>query len=382
VLAFTYDALGRRLSKTFRGKTTRWIWDGNVPLHEWIELTDEALARDGEPLRNSFEREVAQAKRKAHLSRRTAQGPPELVYPSATSSDDAGPASLRDGTADAEPLVLEGTADAPITWLFEPDSFAPLGKLVADERHSVVTDHLGTPRAMFDAHGQETWAADIDTYGQPQNLRGARRACPFRFPGQYEDEETGLYYNRFRYYDPEAGGYVSQDPIGLAGGSRPYGYVRDPLIVTDRLGLSGSCNARDTDGTPISRKNARRLLLDRGLTPKQASDIVNSFEGQIFAREGTIGEVFVITEAKPGAASAVFVTRDFAGATPNDRVRRLALPPTNSAEFEGLVELSRDQTLLEGRVAAQPQWGADKTGGGWQTVTDGGRYTGAVRRLI
>jgi hypothetical protein len=120
----------------------------------------------------------------------------------------------------------------------------------------------------------------------------------------------------------------------------------------------------------------------RGLTPKQASDIVNSFEGQILARKGTIGEVFVITEAKPGAASAVFVTRDFAGATPGDRVRQLALPPTNSAEFEGLVELSRDQILLEGRVAAQPQWGADKTGGGWQTVTDGGRYTGAVRRLI
>jgi RHS repeat-associated protein len=229
-VGFAYDALGRRWTKSFRGKTTHWIWDGNVPLHEWIELTDEAIARDGEPLRNSFEREVAQAKRKAHLSRRTAQGPPELVYP--------GGAPRREDEEDAEPLVLEGTADAPATWLFEPESFAPLGKIVADERYSVVTDHLGTPRAMFDAHGQEVWAAEIDTYGQLQNLRGARRACPFRFPGQYEDEETGLYYNRFRYYDPEAGGYVSQDPIGLAGGRRLYGYVLDPTRNVDHNGLS------------------------------------------------------------------------------------------------------------------------------------------------
>ncbi|SUB89296.1 Cell wall-associated polypeptide CWBP200 [Porphyromonas macacae] len=41
--------------------------------------------------------------------------------------------------------------------------------------------------------------------------------CPFRYQGQYEDEETGLYYNRFRYYDPNAGNYISQDPIGLEG---------------------------------------------------------------------------------------------------------------------------------------------------------------------
>jgi RHS repeat-associated protein len=243
VLGFTYDALGRRLSKSFRGKTTRWIWDGNVPLHEWIELTDEALARDGEPLRNSFEREVAQAKRKAHLSRRTAQGPPELVYPSPVSpSEKAGPASMRGYADDLEPIALEGTSDAPITWLFEPESFAPLGKLVADERYSIVTDHLGTPRALFDAHGQEAWAAEIDPYGQMQNQRGARKACPFRFPGQYEDEETGLFYNRFRYYDPEAGAYVSQDPVGFAGGSAAYQYVADPLSWLDPNGLA-SCPA-------------------------------------------------------------------------------------------------------------------------------------------
>ena len=72
---------------------------------------------------------------------------------------------------------------------------------------------------------------------------GEKGACPFRWPGQYEDEETGLYYNRFRYYDPQRGGYLSKDPIGLKGGLEPYGYVRDPLGETDVFGLSCSSDA-------------------------------------------------------------------------------------------------------------------------------------------
>ncbi len=50
---------------------------------------------------------------------------------------------------------------------------------------------------------------------------------PSRFQGQYEDKKKiGLYYNRFRYYDPSLGQYTQQDPIGLAGGNPTlYGYV-------------------------------------------------------------------------------------------------------------------------------------------------------------
>jgi RHS repeat-associated protein len=51
-------------------------------------------------------------------------------------------------------------------------------------------------------------------------VEGERTLCPFRYPGQYEDAETGLYYNHFRYFDPEAGGYISQDPIRNLSGSR------------------------------------------------------------------------------------------------------------------------------------------------------------------
>ncbi|MGQ7249535.1 RHS repeat-associated core domain-containing protein [Halomonas sp. V046] len=60
---------------------------------------------------------------------------------------------------------------------------------------------------------------------------------PFRFQGQYHDEETGLHYNRFRYYDPEIGRFTTQDPIGLAGGTNLYQYAPNPTGWVDPLGL-------------------------------------------------------------------------------------------------------------------------------------------------
>jgi len=239
---FVYDPLGRRVAKTYRGKSTHWIWDGNVPLHEWVTLSDEAIAREGAPIATSAELAIAIAKREALHARRSAQGPP------------------------GEAPTLEGTAESPITWLFEPESFSPLAKLVADERYSVVTDHLGTPRAMFDERGRQSWTAETDTYGRLSDVRGPRGACPFRFPGQYEDAETGLYYNRFRYYDPEAGGYVSQDPIGLAGGENFHAYVPDPTSWTDVLALS-----------PCGTKERRPIVL--GETMKTRVEPVASVLG-------------------------------------------------------------------------------------------------------
>ena len=64
--------------------------------------------------------------------------------------------------------------------------------------------------------------------------------CPFRYQGQYEDSETGLYYNRFRYYSPDEGMYISQDPISIAGGLNLYSYVHDVNRWLDIFGLSGT----------------------------------------------------------------------------------------------------------------------------------------------
>jgi len=78
-------------------------------------------------------------------------------------------------------------------------------------------------------------------WGKTEALPGARTATPLRFTGQYEDEETGLHYNHFRYYDPETGRYISPDPIGLEGGTNLFRYVDDPSTTADPFGLSPAC---------------------------------------------------------------------------------------------------------------------------------------------
>ncbi len=103
---------------------------------------------------------------------------------------------------------------------------------------------------MYDDAGDQVWEMDLSIFGQVRNMEGWRAACPFRYPGQYEDVETGLYYNRFRYYDPEGGVYVSQDPILLQGGLALYSYVPDTNTWVDIFGLSGKkChgNSKDSD---------------------------------------------------------------------------------------------------------------------------------------
>ncbi|WP_143177418.1 RHS repeat-associated core domain-containing protein [Cystobacter ferrugineus] len=136
------------------------------------------------------------------------------------------------------PLHEVASSEELTTWLFEPESFSPLAKEDTTGRYAVVTDHLGTPTEMYDELGQLAWRMQLDAFGVGKT-DVALQHCPWRWPGQYEDEETGLLYNRFRYYDAYAGRYISQDPLRLAAGPSLYGYPKDPLSATDPLGLNG-----------------------------------------------------------------------------------------------------------------------------------------------
>ena len=91
-------------------------------------------------------------------------------------------------------------------------------------------DHLGTPIALTNEQHQVVWAARLDPWGNVQeefNPCGMDQVI--RLPGQHHDRETGLYYNRHRYYDPGIGSYVNQDPIGLAGGVNTFMYPVNPI---------------------------------------------------------------------------------------------------------------------------------------------------------
>jgi RHS repeat-associated protein len=115
----------------------------------------------------------------------------------------------------------------------------PCAKLVGDTQYSIVSDYLGTPTHGYDSTGNIVWERELDCYGATRKLKGEKDFCPYLYQGQYVDEETGLAYNRFRYYDCESGGYISQDPIGLDGGNQTlYSYVSDVNLSIDKLGLS------------------------------------------------------------------------------------------------------------------------------------------------
>jgi RHS repeat-associated protein len=201
-------------------------------LHEWVEGRPAALSstHHGALADVAVLDELAARRRRFERAAKPSQGPPDDSFAAPQPTTPAVPVW---STGATEP----GTAEDPITWLFDPESFAPMAKLVGDARYAIVTDHLGTPTAMYDAAGAEVWSATIDAYGDLRNITGTRSACPFRWPGQYEDAETGLYYNRFRYYDPGSGAYLATDPSGFVGGNRPYSYPGDVLRLIDPLGL-------------------------------------------------------------------------------------------------------------------------------------------------
>ncbi|WP_281423899.1 RHS repeat domain-containing protein [Oceanobacter mangrovi] len=136
-------------------------------------------------------------------------------------------------------------------YVFEPNSFKPLAFVQHDEIHYYHLDHLGTPQEITNASGELVWTAQYKAYGSLALAPIQQVENNLRFQGQYYDEESGLHYNRFRYYDPECGRFINQDPIGLLGGNNNYLYVPNPVGWVDPWGLA--CEEeleRKIDGVP------------------------------------------------------------------------------------------------------------------------------------
>ena len=198
-------------------KVIRFLWDGNTLLHEW---EDDATGSKKPQQKIDYQADYVlklSEKRMQEAKEKTAKGEPA-------------PESL-------------------ITWIFQ-DDFIPRAKITKDGCYSIMTDYLGTPVGAYDEVGNLVWERELDingkvmstgkdSYGRALQDVGEKTFIPFRFQGQYEDEEIGLYYNRFRYYDPQTGQYTQQDPIGLVGGNPTlYGYVWDTHGEVDPFGLA------------------------------------------------------------------------------------------------------------------------------------------------
>ncbi|EGW6899447.1 RHS repeat protein, partial [Escherichia coli] len=104
--------------------------------------------------------------------------------------------------------------------------------------HLYHCDHRGLPLALISTEGATEWCAEYDEWGNLLNEENPHQLQQLiRLPGQQYDEESGLYYNRHRYYDPLQGRYITQDPIGLKGGWNFYQYPLNPISNIDPLGL-------------------------------------------------------------------------------------------------------------------------------------------------
>jgi RHS repeat-associated protein len=140
------------------------------------------------------------------------------------------------------------------------------------------TDINGAPEELTTAGGQVAWRARYRIWGnlaleewhRDHERDGAveRRAQNLRFQGQYYDAETGLHYNTFRYYDPDIGRFVSQDPIGLRGGLNLYQYAPDPVSWIDPRGLCSNPNGKKGGKAHQDKINdVMNGIRSRGLEP-------------------------------------------------------------------------------------------------------------------
>ena len=149
---------------------------------------------------------------------------------------------------DGSRLLQEYTYKGSYTYIYtDQDSYEPLAQIFDNAKDGKQylsyfhNDQIGIPREMTDIHGNLLWYGEYTAWGRLKKdgriYQNAHQ--PFRLQNQYFDEETGLHYNLMRYYEPEAGRFVNQDPIGLLGGENLYRFAPNVQMWTDILGLWG-----------------------------------------------------------------------------------------------------------------------------------------------
>ncbi|HEJ7279605.1 TPA: RHS domain-containing protein [Serratia marcescens] len=188
------------------------------------------------------------------------------------------------------------------SWSYDPASpWSPLAALeqAGDSRSADIywyhTDLNSAPLEVTDAAGNLCWSGQYDTFGKLQGQtvagaakrQGAQYQQPLRYAGQYQDDESGLRYNLFRYYEPEVGRFTTQDPIGLRGGLNLYQYAPNPLMWVDPFGLTCSHSAKNP-------KQAHAAIKDKwghDMTPKEMKELHKTVDNiklnrPAYARDG------------------------------------------------------------------------------------------------
>lgn len=134
-------------------------------------------------------------------------------------------------------------------------------------------------------------AALEQTVAGAERRKGALIDQPLRYAGQFQDSESGLHYNLFRYYEPEVGRFTTQDPVGLRGGLNLYQYAPNPYGWVDPLGLTSSALAKSMEkaGTPRPANSAaHHIVPETAKGAKPARDILKRHDIDINAAENGV----------------------------------------------------------------------------------------------
>ena len=230
---YRYDALGRRIEKAKQKvrrqgmtETTHYGWDGDTLAYESTSQYTKHYVYE----KDSFIPLIQATYRQQIKQHQTPQWHHGYDY-------DADPLWHEDKTAEKFDRV----------WFYH-------------------CDHLGTPQEMSDQTGAIVWTAQYKAWGECKSENHVKRDIwdseiitnNIRFQGQYFDEETGLHYNRYRYYSPYVGRFISKDPIGLLGGSNVYAYAPNPIGWVDPLGLNKKLTLRQQQDRAVSAVNKLR----------------------------------------------------------------------------------------------------------------------------
>ncbi|MGK3998497.1 RHS repeat-associated core domain-containing protein [Sorangium sp. So ce1024] len=260
---FAYDDRGRRVSKTLPdGRRWRFEW-GDDDLLQVVSLPDGRAVRFAyDPFARRIEKRVERDRTVESITRYTWSGD-VLVHETCQ----------RVASEGAAPEVEERT------YAVLPDGVTPLAERVRRNGQESFRYHVdaqnGMPEALVNGDGSLIGTVDASLFGR---VEGAREALTrLRFPGQYADEETGIHYNRYRYYDPEVGQYLSPEPLRLEGSLRAYSYVDGwPVELVDIDGLM-RCVITRRDGSTIEDSSGfNDPVTGRRRTPEQLHPAVQA----------------------------------------------------------------------------------------------------------
>ena len=196
--SYGYDANGNLNSKTGASGTWTYTWD-------YENRLKQASLSGGVTVNNSFD---GLGRRVQHTS--STGGTTKFVYDGAD--------VLRD---------LDGSGSTIADYLNAPGIDNKLRQTTSGTASYFITDHLGTTRALTDATGSLASTFAYDSFG---NVIGGAAPSRYTYTGREFDSDTGLLYYRARWYDPQLGRFISEDPIGLRGGINMYSYVENKVL--------------------------------------------------------------------------------------------------------------------------------------------------------